>query len=115
MNFYFNQYNKIYRFSPTLGYYDVEEEALLEDHEQAALVPIEGDKVLCVQCKKVLGTMFSAKRHYIAKHQPNQKARCQFCQKIYKNSNTRNAHMIQMHGVSATMLKRAVTMPSIPQ
>ena len=87
---------------------------MLEDHEQAALVPIEGDKVLCVQCKKVLGSMFSAKRHYVSRHQQNQKARCQICHKIYKNSNSKNAHMIIAHGVSAGMMKRAVTMPNNP-
>ena len=59
--------------------------------------------------------MRSAKRHYVLRHQQNQKARCQICQKIYKNITSRDTHMIHIHGVSAGMMKRAVTMPSIPQ
>ena len=111
--------NSIDNFSPTqnninntLGYYDnyEEEEEVLNDNEQAALVPMEQDKVLCVNCNKILGNMRSAKRHFVAFHQKNQKARCQICQKIYKNVNTRNAHMLSMHGVSARLMKNAVSM-----
>ena len=92
-----------------LGYYG--EDDILDDQEQAALVPMEGEKVMCVQCNKVLGSMYSAKRHYVSRHQQNQKARCQICQKVYKNINSRNAHMKIEHGVSASMMKKAVSMP----
>ena len=87
---------------------------MLNDNEQAALVPMEGqgDKVLCLRCNKILGTMFSAKRHFISRHQQSQKSRCQLCQKLYKNVNSRDAHMIIAHGISSRMMKNAVTMPS---
>ena len=93
-----------------LGYY--EEEDILDDNEQAALVPMEGEKRLCILCNKLLGSMYSAKRHYVARHQTNQKVRCQICQKFYKNAQTRDSHMIQMHKISANMMKNAISMPS---
>ena len=100
----------------TLGYYDdyEEDDEVLNDNEQAALVPMEGqgDKVLCLKCNKILGSMFSAKRHFISRHQQSQKSRCQLCQKLYKNVNSRDAHMIIAHGISSRMMKNAVTMPS---
>ena len=94
-----------------LGYYEGEED-ILDDNEQAALVPMEGEKTLCLLCNKLLGSMYSAKRHYIARHQTNQKVRCQICQKFYKNAQTRDSHMIQMHKISANMMKNAISMPS---
>ena len=97
-----------------LGYYAGDDE-ILDDHEQATLVPLEGDKVLCVLCNKTLASMFSAKRHINISHQTNQKARCQICQKIFKNTYSRNAHMKQMHGVSASMMKNAITLPTSQQ
>jgi len=100
-----------------LGYY--EEEIMDEAHdisEQAALIPMnDGDKVLCVKCNKILGSMHSAKRHYNISHQQNIKARCQICGKVYKNQNSRQVHMIQTHGVTAKMMKNAIPMPQNPQ
>ena len=76
---------------------------------------MDGDRVLCAQCNKVLGSMYSAKRHYISRHQKNQKARCQICRKVYKNTASRYAHMVQFHGLSATMMKNAIPMPDTNQ
>ena len=84
----------------------------MDDQEQAALVPIEGEKVLCVQCQKVLSSMNNAKRHYIIRHQQNQRIQCQICHKLYKNIHSRDTHLIQIHGVKASMMKRAVKMPA---
>ena len=93
------------------GYYDLDED-ILDDVERAALVPLEDSKVLCLKCNKTLAHMASARRHYVARHQQNKNARCQICSKVYKNVDTRNAHMYSFHKVSVSMMKKAVTMPS---
>jgi len=99
------------------GYYEEEIMDEADDiSEQAALIPMnDGDKVLCVKCNKILGSMHSAKRHYNISHQQNIKARCQICGKVYKNQNSRQVHMIQTHGVTAKMMKNAIPMPQNPQ
>ena len=84
----------------------------MDDQEQAALIPMEDEKVLCVQCNKVLASMNSAKRHFEVKHQQNQKVRCQICRKVFKNAYSRGVHLIQHHGVSGKMMKNAVPMPN---
>ena len=94
----------------TLGYYEAEEE-VLDAQEQADLIPIEGDKILCLKCNKTLASMKSAKQHFNLSHQTNQKAYCQICHKVFKNTHSRNVHMKQTHGVSASMMKNAITMP----
>ena len=99
---------KLMYYPTSPGYFEVD--VILDDHDQAALVPMEGEKVMCLKCNKVLGNIRSAKRHYVARHQQNQKARCQICQKVYKNVNSRDAHMNHAHGISASMMKKAVSM-----
>ena len=84
----------------------------LDDHEQAALVPMEGGKVLCLKCNKTLAHMGSAMRHFRSSHQQNQRVRCQICHKVFKNLNSKNTHVMRIHGVSATMMKNAIHLPS---
>ena len=97
-------------FITFLGYYEAEE-VILDAQELPDLVPIEGDKILCLKCNKSLGSMQAAKKHFNLIHETNQRAFCQICQKVFKNSHSRNVHIKRHHGVSASMMKNAITMP----
>ena len=98
-------------FITHLGYYYEAEEGGLDTQEQADLVPIDGDKILCLKCNKTLATMQSAKQHFNLRHQTQQTAYCPVCQKAFKNTHSRNVHIKRHHGVSSSMMKNAITMP----
>jgi len=101
------------------GYYDADEDdtALedlsndgMEQEDGGLLIPIDGEGVLCTICKKVLRDKYTAKRHFLSMHQQNQpKARCVICNKDYKNINSRDAHMLIVHGVKASTMKNAIS------
>lgn len=82
----------------------------MEQEDGGLLVPIDGEGVLCTICKKVLRDKYTAKRHFLSMHQQNQpKARCVICNKDYKNINSRDAHMLIVHGVKASTMKNAIS------
>ena len=102
----------LYKYHTTLGYYETEE-VNLDVQDQADLVPIEGDKILCLKCNKTLANMQSAKQHFNLRHQTQETAYCQVCQKAFKNTHSRNVHIKRHHGVTSSMMKNAVTMPRL--
>ena len=68
-------------------------------------------KVACLQCGKRLSNLNNGRRHFASAHQLNQPAKCNVCQHIFKNSQTRDSHLRQKHGLSPAMIKNAVKMP----
>ena len=76
------------------------------------LVQLSDGKVACLKCGKHLSSIHSAKRHFISVHQQNEQAQCRVCQKTFKNIQTRDSHSRQAHGVTNSMLKNAIRMPS---
>jgi len=68
-------------------------------------------KVACLQCGKRLSNLNNGRRHFASAHQLNQPAKCNVCQHVFKNSQTRDSHLRQKHGLSPAMIKNAVKMP----
>ena len=79
------------------------------------LVPMPDGKVACLQCGKRLSNLNNGRRHFASAHQLNQPAKCNVCNHIFKNSQTRDSHLRQKHGLSPAMIKNAVKMPMTPQ
>ena len=93
------------------GCYIAEEDQGGFEEYEGLLVPMPDGKVACLQCGKRLSNLNNGRRHFASAHQLNQPAKCNVCQHIFKNSQTRDSHLRQKHGLSPAMIKNAVKMP----
>ena len=62
-------------------------------------LPDQG-RVLCKKCGKTYSTMTNARRHISDAHMPQQNARCQLCNRTFRNKRYRNDHYRSFHGIS---------------
>ena len=69
-------------------------------------------RVACLKCFQTFSNMSNGERHYKSKHLGLVKVQCKICQRTFKNIYSHNEHLRQTHGLSQTMLKKAVV-PSI--
>lgn len=79
-----------------------------DEEEAGEIVPLADGKAMCVRCNKTLSSLSKANRHFNNIHMPPQNVKCTLCGQVFKNKEARYHHSKKVHGVTVSMLKKAV-------
>lgn len=82
-----------------------------EEEEAGEIVPLANGKAVCLRCNKTLSRLNNAKAHFNNVHRPPVNVKCTLCGLIFKNNTARAYHTKKVHGVTLSMIKKAVKVP----
>ncbi len=73
-------------------------------------------KIVCLLCTRSFGLLNNAKRHHTLKHTVSTEVfKCLYCPREFGFKYTLDAHLLQVHKITQTMLKQAIPWLSLPE
>jgi len=66
----------------------------------------QGGKYACLVCNYKSEIKCNTVQHFLTQHTPQPKAVCPLCQKVYKNTQTKDVHIRNFHGLTKKMLMK---------